>query len=153
MGSACACGTGTAMIPATLIAVAAANTFPVAITGDCMGNLLPFSVSLATMNGSKINDFIRAIAMVRISLENTGVYEKYKKSYLALTKKTHLCCCFYVLKMHYRQKCMNGSMTNIKKVGRAIKHYTGDEFSPTTLFSELPDVVDTPELKENYSIR
>lgn len=109
--------------------------------------------TLATMNASKINDFIRAIAMVRISLESTGVYEKYKKSYLALTKKTHLCCCFYVLKMHYRQKCMNGSMTNIKKVGRAIKHYAGDEFSPTTLFSELPDVVDTPELKENYSIR
>ena len=110
--------------------------------------------TLATMNADKINDFIRAIAMVRISLERNGLYEKYKKSYLALTRKTCGCCYMYVLKLHNEKKCMRGCMTNMKRVSRAIKHYSADEFSPTTMFSELPDVVDAPEnLEKDYSAR
>nr|WP_319489806.1 glycosyltransferase [uncultured Caproiciproducens sp.] len=110
--------------------------------------------TLATMNADKINDFIRAIAMVRISLEKNGLYEKYKKSYLALTRKTCGCCYLYVLKLHNEKKCMRGCMTNMRRVSRAIKHYSADEFSPTTMFSELPDVVDAPEkLEKDYSTR
>lgn len=110
--------------------------------------------TLATMNANKINDFIRAIALVRISLERNGQYEKYKKSYLALTRKTCGCCYMYVLKLHNEKKCMRGCMTNMKRVSRAIKHYSADEFSPTTMFGELPDVVDTPKkLEKDYSAR
>ena len=110
--------------------------------------------TLATMNANKINDFIRAIALVRISLERNGQYEKYKKSYLALTRKTCGCCYMYVLKLHSEKKCMHGCMTNMRRVSRAIKHYSADEFSPTTMFCELPDVVDTPKkLEKDYSAR
>lgn len=110
--------------------------------------------TLATMNADKINDFIRAIAMVRISLEKSGAYEKYKKSYLALARKTCNCCYLYVLKLHNEKKCMHGCMANMRRVSRAIKHYSADEFSPTTMFSELPDVVASPEkLEKDYSIR
>ncbi len=110
--------------------------------------------TLATMNADKINDFIRAIALVRISLERNGLYEKYKKSYLALSRKTCGCCYMYVLKLHNEKKCMRGCMTNMKRVSRAIKHYSADEFSPTTMFSELPDVVDAPKkLEKDYSAR
>lgn len=112
------------------------------------------SSTLATMNANKINDFIRAVALVRISLECSGTYEKYKKSYLALTRKTCGCCYLYVLKMHNEKKCMRGCMTNMKRISRAIKHYSADEFRPTTMFSELPDVVESPEqLEKDYSIR
>lgn len=112
------------------------------------------SSTLATMNADKINDFIRAIAMVRISLEKNGLYEKYKKSYLALTRKTCGCCYMYVLKLHNEKKCMRGCMANMRRVSRAIKHYSADEFSPTTMFSELPDVVNAPEqLEKDYSTR
>ncbi|MBW7573099.1 glycosyltransferase family 2 protein [Caproiciproducens faecalis] len=112
------------------------------------------SSTLATMNADKINDFIRAIAMVRISLEKNGLYEKYKKSYLALTRKTCACCYLYVLKLHNEKKCMRGCMTNMRRISRAIRHYSADEFSPTTMFSELPDVVDSPEkLEKDYSTR
>lgn len=108
--------------------------------------------ALATMNADKINDFIRAIAMVRISLEKNGLYEKYKKSYLALTRKICACCYMYVLKLHNEKKCMRGCMANMKRVSRAIKHYSGDDFTPTTMFNELPNVVDTPEkLEKDYS--
>lgn len=110
--------------------------------------------TLATMNADKINDFIRAIAMVRLSLERTGEYEKYRKSYQALARKTCNCCYIYVLKMHNEKKCMHGCMSNMKRVSRAIKHYTGDGFSPTAMFSNLPDVVVSPEnLEKDYSTR
>ena len=35
--------------------------------------------TLATINAQKINDFILATAMVRASLDQNGVYDKYKK--------------------------------------------------------------------------
>lgn len=110
--------------------------------------------TLATMNADKINDFIRAIAMVRISLERTGMYKTYRRSYLALTRKTCACCYLYVLKLHNEKKCMRGCMANMKRISRAIKHYSGDEFSPTTMFSDLPDVVASPgKLEKDYSTR
>lgn len=111
------------------------------------------SSTLATMNTNKINDFIRAMAMVRISLEKNGLYKKYRKSYQALVRKTCNCCYLYVLKVHTEKKCMRGCMENMRRVSRALKHYSGDEFSPTALFSELPDVVASPEkLEKDYSV-
>ena len=111
--------------------------------------------TLATMNANKINDFIRAIAMVRISLERNGLFEKYRKSYLALTRKTCNCCYLYVLKLHSDKKCMRGCMANMRRVSHAIKRYTEDEFSPSmTVFGEWRDVVATPEkLEKDYSVR
>ncbi len=101
--------------------------------------------TLATINAAKINDFIRATAMVRINLESAGVYSDYQKAYHALSRKTCLCCFYYVVKMHYRKKSMKGALTNMKRVARAIRHYAGDDFTHTQVFRELPDVVDTPE--------
>ena len=110
--------------------------------------------TLARMNANKINDFIRAIAMVRISLEKNGLYEKYKKSYLALTRKTCNCCYLYVLKMHGEKKCMRGVMTNMRRVSRAIRYYTEDGPGAAGMFDEIPDVVAPPQkLEENYSVR
>ena len=110
--------------------------------------------TLATMSTNKINDFIRAIAMVRISLEKNGLYRKYKKSYQALARKTCACCYLYVLKVHTEKKCMRGCMENMRRVSRALKHYSGDEFGLTAMFGELPDVVAPPEqLEKDYSVR
>lgn len=113
------------------------------------------SSTLGTMNASKINDFIKATAMVRINLENAGVFDDYRKSYGALIRKTGACCYYYVLKMHWRNKVMRGCVNNIHKVTHALFHYAGKEFAPTSPFCEMPDVVATPKQKfeENYSTR
>ncbi|QAT48340.1 glycosyltransferase [Caproiciproducens sp. NJN-50] len=109
--------------------------------------------TLATMNANKINDFIRAIAMVRISLEKNGLYEKYKKSYLALTRKTCNCCYLYVLKMHGEKKCMRGCMTNMRRISKAMRTYTSDKTNSAAL-CDFSEVVASPEtLEENYSVR
>ena len=108
--------------------------------------------TLATINASKINDFIRATVMIRVNLETTGVYEVYKRSYHALMRKTCLCCFYYVVKMHVRKKSLRGCLRNMKRVVRAIAHYAGDEFSPSVL--EFPDIVCSPDKpKENASVR
>ncbi len=110
--------------------------------------------TLATMNANKINDFIRAMALVRVSLERNGLYEKYKKSYLALVRKTCACCYLYVLKLHSDKKCMKGCMANMRRVSKALKHYSDDEFNPAAMLSDLPDVVAAPEtLEKDYSVR
>lgn len=110
--------------------------------------------TLATMNAGKINDFIHAMAIVRISLERNGLYEKYRKSYQALVRKTCNCCYLYVLKLHSGKKCMKGCMTNMRRVSKVLKHYSGDEFNPAAMFSDLPDVVAAPEtLEKDYSVR
>ncbi|HAH78781.1 MAG TPA: glycosyl transferase family 2 [Ruminococcaceae bacterium] len=112
------------------------------------------SSTLATINANKINDFIRAIAMVRISLEKNGLFEKYRKSYNALVRKTCGCCYLYVLKLHSEKKCMKGCMANMRRVSKALKHYSADEFASPALFGRLPDVVASPEkLEKDYSVR
>lgn len=47
-------------------------------------------VLLATINAQKINDFILATAMVRASLDQNGVYDKYKKAYRFSYQKDRL---------------------------------------------------------------
>jgi glycosyltransferase involved in cell wall biosynthesis len=110
--------------------------------------------TLATMNTNKINDFIRATAMVRASLEKSGLYEKYKKSYQALLRKTCNCCYLYVLKVHTEKKCMRGCMENMRRVSRTLKKYSTDDCRIVDLLGNLPDVVASPEqFAKDYSVR
>ncbi len=111
------------------------------------------SSTLATINADKINDFIRATAMVRVTLENAGVYADYEKSYRALCRKTCACCFYYVLKMHWREKNMKNCTKNLARVARDIRYYAGKNFTHDRLMSHLPNVVVPPELKKNYSTR
>lgn len=108
--------------------------------------------TLATINANKINDFIRAMAMVRLSLERANVYRDYKLSYFILTKKTGGCCCAYVMKMHLQKKNMKGCISNLRRLLHAVHHYSADDFSAAS--GMLPDVVMEPEqLEKDYSVR
>lgn len=110
--------------------------------------------TLATIDANKINDFIYAMALVRASLEKNGLYEKYKKSYQALVRKTYNCCYLYVFKIHTQKKCMRGCMENMKRVSRTLRHYSHDDMSIQALINHLPDVVASPEkLEKDFSVR
>ena len=112
------------------------------------------SSTLATINADKINDFIRATAMVRATLESVGVYSDYEKAYRALCRKTGMCCLYYVLKMHLRERKGANCLSNLNRVRRGI-HYCGSkQFTLENLRRHMPDVtVCPPALKENYSTR
>lgn len=116
-------------------------------------NQRPSSI-LATMNANKINDYLHAVAMVRISLEKNGLFGKYRRSYNALIRKACGCCYLYVLKLHGEKKCMRGCMANMRRVSRALRHYSADELGSRAVLGRLPDVVAAPEaLEKDYSVR
>lgn len=116
-------------------------------------NQRPMS-TLATMNVNKINDYLRAVASVRVSLEENGIYEKYKKSYIALTHRAFNFTCMYVLRMHRDNKNVRGFITNISRVGKAVKYFAGDEFSAQLIRSCMFHIVVEPQkLEEDYSVR
>ena len=110
--------------------------------------------TLGAINASKINDFIRATVTVRMNLESIGAYDRYKKSYRALCRKTCLCCSYYVLKMHTHKHSMCGCLHNLRSLWDAIWFYASDDFSPMrNLHADLPDVVDTPEELKKIGLR
>ena len=56
--------------------------------------------------------------------------------------------------MHNEKKSMRGCLTNMRRINRAMRHYTAESFEP--LSPQLPDVVCAPtdkKLEKDYSIR
>ena len=92
--------------------------------------------------------------MVRATLENVGVYSDYEKAYHALCRKTGLCCLYYVLKMHLRERKGANCLSNLNRVRRGIFYCCSKQFKLENLRRHMPDVtVCPPALKENYSTR
>ena len=103
--------------------------------------------TLATINAKKINDFLRSIAMVRTSLEDSGEFRNYRRSYWLLTQKTALCCRSYLFKIH-REKKAKGLYRNIRNLNRAVKYCNSDTFMPVHYAHEFADSVLEPGSKE-----
>ena len=108
--------------------------------------------TLATINAQKVNDFILATAMVRASLDQNGVYEKYKKAYRALTKKTGWYCLYCALKIHKRNNSMGGLWSNMKKIRSALSFCASKEFDYTTYAYNLPGVLSPQEFDKKPRI-
>ena len=102
---------------------------------------------MATINAKKINDFLRSIAMVRTSLEDSGEFRNYRRSYWLLTQKTALCCRSYLFKIH-REKKAKGLYRNIRNLNRAVKYCNSDTFMPVHYAHEFADSVLEPGSKE-----
>jgi len=116
-------------------------------------NQRPMS-TLATMNVTKINDYLRAVASVRASLEENGIYGKFQKSYAALVHRAFNFSCMYVLRMHRDNKNARGFLTNISRVSRATKYFAGDGFNSGLVRGGMFNIVLEPQkLEEDYSVR
>ena len=108
--------------------------------------------TLATINAQKINDFILATAMVRASLDQNGVYDKYKKAYRSLTKKTGWYCLYCALKIHRKNKSMGGLWSNMKKIRSALSFCASKEFDHATYYYDLPGVLSPQEFDKKPRI-
>ena len=112
--------------------------------------------TLATMNAKKVNDFLRSIAMVRTSLEESGEFKTYRRSYWFLAQKTFTCCRSYLYRMHREHKTTKGLLRNLKALAKGIEYCAGDSFRPVHYSHEFPDFVrepGSPELLEEDYIR
>ena len=109
------------------------------------------SSALASITPGKINDFMKAMVLVRQMLEKSGQFEKYRRSYRALLRKTGTCCYLYTAKMHARQLRPQGSLRNLKALHRALRFYASDDFSADADVSVVSDVVYMPaEFEKDY---
>ncbi len=112
------------------------------------------SSTLATISTEKINDFVQSMAMVRLSLEGNGVYEKYKKSFKAMLNKTCGCCHLYIMQIHAEKKCFRGFLANIRRVDRILRELSEEDFDTSAFVRERPDIVAEPQkLEKDYSVR
>lgn len=100
---------------------------------------------LKTPNPKKINDFIRAAASIRISLEQDGDYTAHKKAFGALCRKTNFYCDYYLLKYHLTRRSLRGFSTQLRKIHSHLHFYNSDRFHPEKLYDKpitvLPDAV------------
>ena len=85
--------------------------------------------ALSAITPAKINDFMKAMVMVRLLLEQAGRFEQYRQSYRALLRKTGVCCYLYTLKMHLVSRRPQGCVRNLKNLHRSLRFYLSDGFS------------------------
>lgn len=85
--------------------------------------------ALGTIDSSKVNDYVRAIAMVRTALQESGQYSRYRDSYHALAKKTLNNCYYFVTKLHTSHKNLRGLFSDLWNVKKAIQNCCADDFS------------------------
>ncbi len=105
---------------------------------------------LKTPTPQKINDFIRAAASVRVSLEADGQFEQYQKRFGDLCRKTAFYCDYYVVKYHMKNRSVKGMADHLRRVRVNLRYYQSDRFHPEKMadkcVSSLPDALPVPTL-------
>lgn len=82
------------------------------------------------MDAKKINDFFRAMVMVRSMLEERGEYKKYERNFRTLCFKTRNCIVYYIIQMHMRQHSSSDLMENVRRAQRAMKLIISRDIAP-----------------------
>ncbi|MFR2561586.1 MAG: glycosyltransferase [Anaeromassilibacillus sp.] len=112
------------------------------------------SGTLATINASKINDFIRAVAMVCAYLWKRAASSANTAELSRTDAKNNPVLLLVCAPHAHEKKSMRGCLANMRRINRAMRHYTAESFDP--LSPQLPDVVCAPtdkKLEKDYSIR
>jgi glycosyltransferase involved in cell wall biosynthesis len=108
-------------------------------------NVRPDS-TLGSITPKKMNDYMRAVVMVRRGLEENGIYPTYRNSFRFLAAKTWTCCLYYLVKMHLNLRDPRGYIYHLYRVTRALNLFGKDAFNATKMLEEgLQPVVDQPE--------
>lgn len=100
---------------------------------------------LKTPNWNKINDFVRAAASVRVSLERSGEFPQFKRNFRQLCWKTNFYCDYYLLKCHLSRKNLKGFSKNMKSIWKSFQYYNSDQFDSKAIadlqLETLPDAL------------
>lgn len=106
---------------------------------------------LKTPNHSKINDFLRATASMRVTLEGEQDFPRYRKAFRALCRKTNFYADYYLLKIHLQNRTLKKALPEMRRVRRQLEYYQTKQFpakdyvgKPVT---ELPAPLQVPQLK------
>ncbi len=108
---------------------------------------------ISSLNAPKINDYIKAIGIIRNFLEEKNVYEIYKtvfKTY-AFRFKFHMGYC--ILSDHLDKLNFTDIRTNIRRAYCAIDLFKSDHYVPENNPPVLPLYVQSPQSKKKTALR
>lgn len=98
--------------------------------------------TLGKISQKKLNDYLRAIVMVRKSLEEAGTYPRHRKSYRSLVRKTWFSCNCYLIEIHWRQRSgFFAWLQDIIDLAANISQYGKDDFCAREALPTLPDAI------------
>ena len=83
---------------------------------------------LHSMNLDKINDFIRALGVIRNFLENEKAFEDYSNHIWVYAQKAKLISYYYILMLHAKAMNFSGMMENINNATKSIDYFSGKNF-------------------------
>ena len=93
--------------------------------------------TLGAVSPAKVTDYVRAIAMIRESLDNRGMFAEYRDSYRSLARWTRVNCFVMIVKMHLQRHDLRGCLTDLLGVRHAIKDCCQDDFRGSSVCSRL----------------
>lgn len=95
---------------------------------------------LHSMNVIKINDYIRALGVIRNFLENEKVYKNYNGHIWIYSQRVKIVSYYYILMLHAKAMNFKGFWENISAATKSIEYFAGDSFLPDKNKS-IPDLV------------
>lgn len=93
----------------------------------------------------KINDFLRAVAGVRIFLEQTGEFDRFARGYAALCRKTDLWCKIFLLHSHAKRHDWHGFFRHCRLCSGALRRFQRHDF-PQRFAGNFLDCLRLPNL-------
>lgn len=118
----------------------------IAITNRCLYYYVQRdSSTIGNMKIRTINDFVRATALVRVSLSQLGVYPLLRREYAALCRKTNLFCKLFRFRMARANHSFDRLWADIRACTELLRLYANPTFDPTPYFpapGQLPAIPD-----------
>lgn len=100
---------------------------------------------LNTMDAQKINDYTKALGIIRNYLEMKNDYNKYRRIFKHYATRVRLVNYYSVVKMHLENKVLSGMADNIKNSNKLIDYFADDNYKIKGEMVDMPYLIKTPK--------
>lgn len=107
---------------------------------------------LSTIDADKVNDFMRAINIMRDFLEKENAFDKYRKRFKLYLNRLKVQNMLSIWSMHASSLNFKGMLDNYKRAETTLKMMKRDDYFPENDSPELPCYVRQPVNKRQKNI-
>lgn len=102
---------------------------------------------LNTMNVKKINDYTKALGVIRNYLEEKNDYKVYRSTFRHYAFRVRLVNYFSISRMHFQFKTFTGIINNIRINNKLINFYIDDNYKLENGIIKMPYLIMSPVKK------
>ena len=99
---------------------------------------------LSTMDVKKINDYTKAMGMIRHFLEQQNDYQAYRASFRIYAYRVALVNYYSIFQMHFRERNFRGMRQNFKRSNKSIRYFISDKYKLTADSALTPYPIELP---------